>query len=157
MCSTTDLPRPSQQFQSLLICILQSKSFQQYLNDVLCLLHVWSSSSAALSAACCPPVPGGVSMESCSACPAGHYCSTEGQARPTGPCAAGFYCPFDFSSTTPYAFLCPKVRVIHTLSRSYFLTVLPPIPKSPVLSFPSPLSVLFPPQHRSLRSHDVNY
>ncbi|TMS07192.1 Signal peptide, CUB and EGF-like domain-containing protein 1 [Larimichthys crocea] len=41
-------------------------------------------------------------------CPAGHYCSTEGLAKPSGPCAAGFYCPFDFSSTTPYAFLCPK-------------------------------------------------
>ncbi|KAF7667132.1 hypothetical protein LDENG_00078000 [Lucifuga dentata] len=51
---------------------------------------------------------GGFSMESCSACPAGHYCSTEGLANPSGPCAAGFYCPFDFSSTTPYAFLCPK-------------------------------------------------
>ncbi|XP_029373686.1 uncharacterized protein LOC115053250 isoform X2 [Echeneis naucrates] len=51
---------------------------------------------------------GGVSMESCSACPAGHYCSTEGLATPSGPCAAGFYCPFDFSATTPYAFLCPK-------------------------------------------------
>ncbi|XP_029964586.1 platelet endothelial aggregation receptor 1-like [Salarias fasciatus] len=67
---------------------------------------------------CLAPIPcplgsirnttGGVSMESCSACPAGHYCSTEGLASPTGPCAAGFYCPFDFSSTTPYAFLCPK-------------------------------------------------
>ncbi|KAA8594284.1 hypothetical protein FQN60_005118, partial [Etheostoma spectabile] len=51
---------------------------------------------------------GGVSIESCSACPAGYYCSTEGLANPSGPCAAGFYCPFDFSSTTPYAFLCPK-------------------------------------------------
>uniref|UniRef100_A0A3Q3IVN5 Uncharacterized protein n=1 Tax=Monopterus albus TaxID=43700 RepID=A0A3Q3IVN5_MONAL len=50
----------------------------------------------------------GVSMESCSACPAGHYCSTEGLSSPSGPCASGFYCPFDFSSTTPYAFLCPK-------------------------------------------------
>lgn len=48
-------------------------------------------------------------MESCSACPAGHYCSSEGLAAPSGPCSAGFYCPFDFSSTTPYAFLCPKV------------------------------------------------
>ncbi|XP_038155551.1 uncharacterized protein LOC119792815 [Cyprinodon tularosa] len=51
---------------------------------------------------------GGVSMESCIACPAGHYCSSEGLASPSGPCSAGFYCPFDFSSTTPYAFLCPK-------------------------------------------------
>ncbi|XP_074536526.1 uncharacterized protein LOC141798463 [Halichoeres trimaculatus] len=51
---------------------------------------------------------GGVSIESCSACPAGHYCSTEGLSSPSGPCAAGFYCPYDFSSTTPYAFLCPK-------------------------------------------------
>ncbi|KAM9734328.1 uncharacterized protein ACNS7B_016072 [Menidia menidia] len=51
---------------------------------------------------------GGVSIESCFACPAGHYCSSEGLASPSGPCAAGFYCPYDFSSTTPYAFLCPK-------------------------------------------------
>lgn len=51
-------------------------------------------------------------MESCSSCPAGQYCSTEGLARPSGPCAAGFYCPFDFSSTTPYTFLCPKVSQV---------------------------------------------
>ncbi|XP_055369802.1 uncharacterized protein si:ch211-286b4.4 [Betta splendens] len=51
---------------------------------------------------------GGVSMESCSACPAGHYCAAEGLSSPSGPCAAGFYCPFDFSSTTPHASLCPK-------------------------------------------------
>uniref|UniRef100_A0AAV2J1Z8 Sodium channel regulatory subunit beta-3 n=1 Tax=Knipowitschia caucasica TaxID=637954 RepID=A0AAV2J1Z8_KNICA len=50
----------------------------------------------------------GASIESCSACPAGYYCSSEGLSRPSGPCAAGFYCPFDFSSTTPFAFLCPK-------------------------------------------------
>ncbi|XP_034557340.1 zonadhesin [Notolabrus celidotus] len=69
-------------------------------------------------AGCLSPVPcpfgsirnttGGVSMESCSTCPAGHYCSNEGLSNPSGPCAAGFYCPHDFSSTTPYAFLCPK-------------------------------------------------
>ncbi|MED6232417.1 hypothetical protein ATANTOWER_029578, partial [Ataeniobius toweri] len=51
---------------------------------------------------------GGVSMQNCFACPAGHYCSSDGLAIPSGPCSAGFYCPFDFSSTTPYAFLCPK-------------------------------------------------
>lgn len=60
-------------------------------------------------------------MESCSACPAGHYCSTEGLANPSGPCAAGFYCPFDFSSTTPYAFLCPKVRNIPKCLHSFSL------------------------------------
>ncbi|KAJ7990480.1 hypothetical protein DPEC_G00300750 [Dallia pectoralis] len=51
---------------------------------------------------------GGLSMDSCFSCPPGHYCSNEGLASPTGLCAPGFYCPFDFSSTTPYAFLCPK-------------------------------------------------
>ncbi|XP_055735232.1 keratinocyte proline-rich protein-like [Salvelinus fontinalis] len=50
----------------------------------------------------------GLSIDSCSPCPPGHYCSIEGLASPSGLCAAGFYCPFDFSSTTPYAFLCPK-------------------------------------------------
>lgn len=61
---------------------------------------------------CYPAVSGGESMESCSSCPAGQYCSAEGLARPSGPCSAGFYCPFDFSSTTPYTFLCPKVSQI---------------------------------------------
>ncbi|XP_067220463.1 multiple epidermal growth factor-like domains protein 11 [Chanodichthys erythropterus] len=51
---------------------------------------------------------GGYSIESCLPCPAGHYCASEGLNAPTGPCAAGFYCPVDFSSTTPHAFLCPK-------------------------------------------------
>jgi len=60
---------------------------------------------------CCLSSVGGVSMESCFACPAGHYCSAEGLASASGPCAAGFYCPYDFSSTTPYAFLCPKVSL----------------------------------------------
>ncbi|XP_075892173.1 uncharacterized protein LOC142895201 [Nelusetta ayraudi] len=69
--------------------------------------------AGCLSPIPCPPgsirnSTGGVTMESCSTCPAGHYCSTEGLAKPSGPCAPGFYCPFDFSSTTPYAFLCPK-------------------------------------------------
>lgn len=91
--------------------------------------------SACVICICCPPVIGGVSMESCSACPAGHYCSTEGLASPSGPCAAGFYCPFDFSSTTPYAFLCPKARVNHTLFSLYSLF--------PSLSFPFPLFLLF--------------
>ncbi|KAG9348565.1 hypothetical protein JZ751_002301, partial [Albula glossodonta] len=36
------------------------------------------------------------------------YCASEGQASPSGSCAAGFYCPPDFSSTSPLAFLCPK-------------------------------------------------
>ncbi|XP_023817540.1 zonadhesin-like isoform X2 [Oryzias latipes] len=67
---------------------------------------------------CLSPIPcplgsvrnasGGVSMEDCFTCPAGHYCSIEGLSSPSGPCAAGFFCPFDFSSTTPYAFICPK-------------------------------------------------
>lgn len=65
---------------------------------------------------------GGVSMESCIACPAGHYCSSEGLASPSGPCSAGFYCPFDFSSTTPYAFLCPKVCLfVYTSSFPFFI------------------------------------
>ncbi|XP_042627076.1 signal peptide, CUB and EGF-like domain-containing protein 3 [Cyprinus carpio] len=51
---------------------------------------------------------GGYFIESCLPCPAGHHCASEGLDAPTGHCAAGFYCPIDFSSTTPHAFLCPK-------------------------------------------------
>lgn len=91
-------------------------------------------------------------MESCSACPAGYYCSTEGLASPTGPCAAGFYCPFDFSSATPYAYLCPKVKVIiHSLiifSSLYSLSST----KSPVLAFPYSLFILFSKQCLSEKS-----
>ncbi|KTG09626.1 hypothetical protein cypCar_00002228 [Cyprinus carpio] len=50
----------------------------------------------------------GYFIESCLPCPAGHHCASEGLDAPTGHCAAGFYCPIDFSSTTPHAFLCPK-------------------------------------------------
>lgn len=74
---------------------------------LLLLWKGWNWSSVVICPISC--VLGGVTVESCSACPAGHYCSSEGLAQPSGPCAAGFYCPFDFSSTTPYAFLCPKV------------------------------------------------
>lgn len=72
-------------------------------------------------------------MENCSACPAGQYCSTEGLANPSGPCAAGFFCPFDFSSTTPYAFLCPKVRDIHICFHCFF-----PVLPLPLNSLPCP-------------------
>lgn len=75
----------------------------------------------------CPPVSGGGSMESCSSCPAGQYCSTEGLARPSGPCGAGFYCPFDFSSTTPYTFLCPRVSQIQ-LPFIFLFTFMPSLP-----------------------------
>ncbi|XP_046718698.1 zonadhesin isoform X3 [Silurus meridionalis] len=51
---------------------------------------------------------GGYSIDSCLPCPAGHYCSSGGLSAPSGPCSAGFYCPEDFSSTTPNAFICPK-------------------------------------------------
>ncbi|XP_069038919.1 neurogenic locus notch homolog protein 3 isoform X1 [Lepisosteus oculatus] len=51
---------------------------------------------------------GGSSMESCLPCPAGHYCAREGQASPSGTCAAGFYCPSTSTSISPHAFLCPK-------------------------------------------------
>lgn len=64
-------------------------------------------------------------MESCSFCPAGHYCSTEGLVSPSGPCAAGFHCPFDYSSTTPYAFLCPKVKCIHVLFNYLPFSIVP--------------------------------
>ncbi|XP_062329421.1 multiple epidermal growth factor-like domains protein 6 [Osmerus eperlanus] len=61
----------------------------------------------------CPPgsvrnSTGGVSLEGCLSCPPGWYCAREGLSSPSGLCAAGFYCPYDFSSTTPYAVLCPK-------------------------------------------------
>lgn len=78
----------------------------EFKRDPLLIYYIYS-----LTVIYCAPIIGGVSMESCSSCPAGHYCSTDGLASPSGPCAAGFYCPFDFSSTTPYAFLCPKVRL----------------------------------------------
>ncbi|MEQ2168328.1 hypothetical protein GOODEAATRI_013162 [Goodea atripinnis] len=63
----------------------------------------------------------GVSMQNCFACPAGHYCSSDGLAIPSGPCSAGFYCPFDFSSTTPYAFLWPFLSrgICNGLAMSY--------------------------------------
>ncbi|XP_036393698.1 multiple epidermal growth factor-like domains protein 11 [Megalops cyprinoides] len=51
---------------------------------------------------------GGRAAESCLPCPPGHYCASEGRATPSGPCSAGFYCPPEFSSTSPHAFLCPK-------------------------------------------------
>lgn len=97
---------------------------------------------------CYPLVIGGVTRESCSACPAGQYCSTEGLANPSGPCVAGFYCPFDFSSTTPYAFLCPKVRVIHVCFHSLSLCT-PSATEFPPLSFPITLFLLFSPHYLS--------
>ncbi|XP_072282810.1 uncharacterized protein [Pyxicephalus adspersus] len=51
---------------------------------------------------------GGFSMDSCVPCYAGHFCASVGLSSPTGLCAAGFYCPGNFTSTSPTPFLCPK-------------------------------------------------
>lgn len=114
-----------------------------------CSLCVWSASPLYPLTVICPvypPVLGGVSLESCSTCPAGYFCSTEGLASPSGPCAAGFYCPFDFSSTTPYAFLCPKVRFCFSPCSS----LRPPsFSELPSPSFPFVLFLLFSSQYLS--------
>ncbi|KAK7882553.1 hypothetical protein WMY93_028727 [Mugilogobius chulae] len=47
---------------------------------------------------------GGVSIESCSACPAGYHCSSEGLSSPSGPCSAGFYCLLTFLLLLPSPF-----------------------------------------------------
>jgi len=54
---------------------------------------------------------GGTSPESCVPCYPGSFCASVGLSSPTGPCTEGFYCPANFSSISPTAFLCPKVRL----------------------------------------------
>ncbi|XP_078539496.1 uncharacterized protein LOC144824222 [Lissotriton helveticus] len=51
---------------------------------------------------------GGSTVESCVPCSSGFFCASAGLSTPTGVCAAGFYCPANFSSISPMAFLCPK-------------------------------------------------
>nr|XP_025037218.1 sushi, von Willebrand factor type A, EGF and pentraxin domain-containing protein 1-like [Pelodiscus sinensis] len=51
---------------------------------------------------------GGSSPGSCVPCYPGFFCASIGLSSPTGPCAGGFYCPANFSSFSPTAFLCPK-------------------------------------------------
>ncbi|KAM7082943.1 uncharacterized protein J5F26_014046 [Ciconia maguari] len=51
---------------------------------------------------------GGTSPESCVPCYPGSFCASIGLSSPTGPCTEGFYCPANFSSVSPTAFLCPK-------------------------------------------------
>ncbi|CAJ0939377.1 unnamed protein product, partial [Ranitomeya imitator] len=53
-------------------------------------------------------ITGGSSMDSCVPCYAGYFCASVGLSWPTGLCSAGFFCPGNFTSTTPTAFLCPK-------------------------------------------------
>ena len=54
-------------------------------------------------------LPGARAAGDCMPCPAGSFCATEGARQPTGPCAAGFYCPpqANVSSSMPAAFACP--------------------------------------------------
>ncbi|XP_077045946.1 uncharacterized protein LOC143695621 [Agelaius phoeniceus] len=52
---------------------------------------------------------GGGSQDSCVPCSPGAFCASVGLSSPTGPCSEGFYCPANFSSVSPTAFLCPKV------------------------------------------------
>ncbi|KAM3922961.1 uncharacterized protein RB166_012036 [Leptodactylus fuscus] len=51
---------------------------------------------------------GGSSEDSCVPCYAGYFCASVGLSSPTGLCSAGFFCPGNFTSTSPTAFLCPK-------------------------------------------------
>ncbi|XP_031989756.1 SCO-spondin-like isoform X5 [Corvus moneduloides] len=51
---------------------------------------------------------GGSSQASCVPCYPGAFCASAGLSSPTGPCSEGFYCPANFSSASPTAFLCPK-------------------------------------------------
>ncbi|XP_069804021.1 uncharacterized protein [Dendropsophus ebraccatus] len=51
---------------------------------------------------------GGSSVDSCVPCYAGYFCASVGLSSPTGLCSAGFFCPGNFTSTSPTAFLCPK-------------------------------------------------
>ncbi|KAG9482440.1 hypothetical protein GDO78_011238 [Eleutherodactylus coqui] len=51
---------------------------------------------------------GGSSTDSCVPCYAGYFCASVGLTSPTGLCSAGFFCPGNFTSTSPTAFLCPK-------------------------------------------------
>ncbi|KAG8141531.1 hypothetical protein E2320_007142, partial [Naja naja] len=59
---------------------------------------------------------GASSFNACKPCPVGRYCRGDanwkpdamGLSSPTGPCTAGFYCPANFSSFSPTAFLCPE-------------------------------------------------
>ncbi|XP_028563977.2 uncharacterized protein LOC114585457 [Podarcis muralis] len=53
-------------------------------------------------------VTGGSSPDCCVPCYPGFFCAGVGLSSPTGPCAAGFYCPANFSSFSPTAFLCPE-------------------------------------------------
>lgn len=40
-------------------------------------------------------------VNDCAPCTSGSYCETEGLSRPTGPCAAGFFCAIGSSVATP--------------------------------------------------------
>ncbi|XP_062816991.1 zonadhesin isoform X2 [Anolis carolinensis] len=51
---------------------------------------------------------GGSSPDCCVPCYPGFFCAGMGLSSPTGPCAAGFYCPANYSSFSPTAFLCPE-------------------------------------------------
>ncbi|XP_042328221.1 uncharacterized protein LOC121933064 [Sceloporus undulatus] len=57
---------------------------------------------------------GGSSPDCCVPCYPGFFCAGVGLSSPTGPCAAGFYCPANFSSFSPTAFLCPEGHFCHS-------------------------------------------
>ncbi|KAL7981551.1 hypothetical protein Chor_005639 [Crotalus horridus] len=56
---------------------------------------------------------GGSSPDYCVPCYPGFFCAAMGLSSPTGPCTAGFYCPANFSSFSPTAFLCPEPIPLH--------------------------------------------
>ncbi|KAF7241231.1 Signal peptide, CUB and EGF-like domain-containing protein 3 [Varanus komodoensis] len=63
---------------------------------VACPVGTLNNATGCFSSDCCVP------------CYPGFFCAAMGLSSPTGPCAAGSYCPVNFSSFSPAPFLCPE-------------------------------------------------
>ena len=47
----------------------------------------------------------------CQTCLQGYYCQGYGNEEPTGPCAAGYYCPSGMNISNPAEYTCPQGTV----------------------------------------------
>ncbi|XP_064629299.1 uncharacterized protein LOC135488586 [Lineus longissimus] len=68
---------------------------------------VGSPNATACPAATYNQILGGRSLKDCLNCTKGYYCENEGNARPTGPCHTGYYCPSGVDQGNLTQFICP--------------------------------------------------
>ena len=97
-----------------MICRLYTCQKSPQRDHLVHILFLSLPPSGTHSATPCPPGTmnpnsGGLSIDNCTPCQAGHYCEGTGLSAPSGVCSERYYCPSDamIDSPEPMGYECP--------------------------------------------------